>query len=190
MEKRTHFFFAVSLPNETKRDLNESCRELKAKLPFNRWVYHEDYHITLAFLGSASSEKLMTAKKLVQSALKGEKSFSLHINQLGVFGKEDEPRIFWADTIQENRLSSIRDKVYSACVQAGFELDTRAFKPHITLARKWSGNHPFHETLLKINHPFDKHPLSFEASEVVLYETHLDQLPKYEKIAIFPLLTE
>ncbi len=190
MERQSHYFFAVSLPEETKRELNKVCLALREQLPFNRWVHQEDYHLTLAFLGAAQADKLLAAKSLVQASLDGEKSYYLHINQLGVFGKEDEPRIFWADTLKEIQLSSIRNKVFSSCVQAGFELDIRPFKPHITLARKWIGTTPFAARLLTENNPFYQAPLSFPVNEVVLYQTHFDRIPKYEKIAIFPLLNE
>ncbi|WP_313799471.1 RNA 2',3'-cyclic phosphodiesterase [Cytobacillus sp.] len=189
MEQSTHFFFAVSLPEEVKKELHKQCLAIKERFPFQRWVHQEDYHITLAFLGAAAEDKLEKAKKLVMTALNGQKAFPLQINQLGVFGKVDSPRIFWADTAKEERLNTIRSIVFSACLEAGFKLETRAFKSHITLARKWVGNHPFEVKHLK-NHPFEKAPLAFQAKEVVLYQTHIDRIPKYEKIAAFPLLEE
>ncbi|MBY0124149.1 RNA 2',3'-cyclic phosphodiesterase [Bacillus sp. S/N-304-OC-R1] len=187
MEKQTHFFFAISLPIETKLKLKEECSIIKENLSFQRWVHHEDYHITLAFLGSAPNDKLQKAQKLVGEGIKDQKSFPLQITGLGVFGRPDSPRIFWADTYKEKRLSVIRDIVFSSCTEAGFQLETRPFKPHITLARKWAGSAPLHASRLEENNPFMDCPLKFTASEVVLYQTHLDKTPKYEKIAIFPL---
>ncbi|MBS4191686.1 RNA 2',3'-cyclic phosphodiesterase [Bacillus sp. FJAT-49705] len=190
MDKKTHFFFAISLPIETKLKLKEVCSIIKENLPFQRWVHFEDFHITLAFLGAAEEDMLRKAQILVQERLKEQKPFSLHINQLGVFGRGDAPRIFWADTLKEERLTEIHNIVYQACVNAGFKLETRPFKPHITLARKWAGSSSFHTSLLGENNPFHPSPLTFKASEVVLYQTHLDQIPKYERTAIFPLLDE
>ena len=190
MERQAHFFFAISLPEEAKREVKKICSFVQQEFPFRRWVHYEDYHITLAFLGAASNDKLEEAKRIVKERLNGQKAFSLHINQLGVFGKEDTPRIFWADTAKEERLMMIRDIVFSACLQAGFELETRPFKPHITLARNWAGINPFQSSQLKNNNPFQNAHLSFQANEVVLYQTHLDQTPKYEKVASFPLLDE
>ncbi|MBU8879787.1 RNA 2',3'-cyclic phosphodiesterase [Bacillus sp. FJAT-29790] len=190
MERKAHFFFALSLPKEIKYKMKDACLNLKGNFPFHRWVHHEDYHITLAFLGSAPAEKLQDARRLVEEGLKGQKSFPLQIHQLGVFGKGDNPRIFWADTVKEERLSVIRDIVFSACLRAGFELETRSFKPHITLARKWPESKPFQGSLLNDQNPFQDSPLHFKANEVVLYQTHLDQTPKYERMAIFPLMDE
>ncbi|MBX9973393.1 RNA 2',3'-cyclic phosphodiesterase [Cytobacillus firmus] len=185
-----HFFFALKLPDETKETLKEYCVNLCSKMPFSRWVHQEDYHITLAFLGSAPEENLQKAANLAADSIRNEKRFPLHICKLGVFGKQDAPRIFWCGTQQDKHLQDLRSKVYSACQEAGFELETRPFKPHITMARKWAGTHPFQESMLDANSPFKEGPLEFEASEVVLYQTHLDKTPKYESIAIFPLLAE
>lgn len=190
LERKAHFFFAVRLPIETKLELKDACLAIKDDLPFQRWVHHEDYHITLAFLGAAHEEKLAVAKKLVEASLSTQKEFSLHIDQLGVFGKEDAPRILWANTKKEIRLSVVRDIVFSACLQAGFKLETRPFTPHITLARKWLGNKPFHSSLLHENNPFENSSLIFKASEVILYQTHVERIPKYDIIEHFPFLAE
>ncbi|WNS74650.1 RNA 2',3'-cyclic phosphodiesterase [Bacillus sp. DTU_2020_1000418_1_SI_GHA_SEK_038] len=190
MEKKTHFFYALSLPSETKLKIKEECSIIKKNLPFQRWVHHEDLHITLAFLGSAEKEMLLASQALVKKGLKDQRAFNLQIHELGMFGRGDSPRIFWADTKKEEKLYTIRDIVFSACTEAGFKLETRSFKPHITLARKWRGDSPFHISMLNENNPFKDSPLSFTANEVVLYQTHLDKSPKYERISIFPLADE
>ncbi|MEH7124140.1 RNA 2',3'-cyclic phosphodiesterase [Bacillus sp. JJ1532] len=190
MGSQAHFFYAVSLPSTTKLKIKEECSILKRNLPFQRWVHHEDLHITLAFLGSAEKEMLQASQVLIEKGLEDQKALTLQINKLGVFGREDSPRIFWADTYKEERLNTIRDIVFSACAGAGFELETRPFKPHITLARKWTGDSPFHTSLLNEHNPYNDSPLSFTANEVVLYQTHLDKSPKYERIASFPLADE
>lgn len=188
--QNAHFFFAVKIPAETKKRLKEYIEDLKGNIRFSRWVHHEDYHITLAFLGSAPEDKLRTAEKLVAESIKGEQPFPLYINRLGVFGKESTPRIFWCDTQREERLHTLKDKVFFACKKAGFELETRPFKPHITIARKWAGIDSFQKSMLDEYNPFHDNPLEFTVSEVVLYQTHLDKTPKYESVAIFPLLAE
>ena len=190
MGKQTHFFYAVSLPIETKLKIKEEFSIIRRNLPFQRWVHHEDLHITLAFLGSAEKEMLQASIALVEKELIDQKAFALQMNELGVFGKKDSPRIFWADTYKEEKLYTIRDIVFSACTGVGFELETRPFKPHITLARKWTGDSPFHSSMLIENNPFKDSPLTFTAKEVVLYQTHLDKSPKYERIASFPLADE
>ncbi|MEC1521626.1 RNA 2',3'-cyclic phosphodiesterase [Neobacillus niacini] len=187
MNKQTHFFFAIKIPQETKLILKENRERLKEFLPFSRWVHHEDLHITLAFLGDAPSEKLTSAMENVQAALSGTKGFILKINRLGIFGKQDSPRIFWADTNESKELQVVRKKVFSACLEAGFQLETRPFKPHLTLARKWTGDKPFQQNLLNVWDKLQPEPLLFKVDEVVLYQTHLDKTPKYEEKTIYKL---
>ncbi|MDR7000510.1 RNA 2',3'-cyclic phosphodiesterase [Neobacillus niacini] len=188
MTHQTHFFYAVPLPKEIKLIMKDHCEKLKLSLPFNRWVHHEDLHITLAFLGFASLEQLEKSKEYVRNELRGIHSFSLKINQLGIFGRKESPRIFWGDTIKSDELQSARKKVFTACEDAGFQLETRPFRPHITLARKWSGEEPFQNEMLDVWHELQQNPLAFLASEVVLFQTHLQKTPKYEVKEIFPLI--
>jgi RNA 2',3'-cyclic 3'-phosphodiesterase len=185
--QQTHFFFAVKIPEETKLLIKEKCDKLKEILPFSKWVHHEDLHITLAFLGNAPSEKLSNAVDNVNAALSGTNGFQLEMNKLGIFGKEESPRIFWLNTKESNKLEAVRKKVFTACTEAGFQLESRHFKPHITLARTWKGDQHFHEKLLDVWVELQPEPLLFNINEVVLYQTHLDKTPKYEPKTIYLL---
>jgi RNA 2',3'-cyclic 3'-phosphodiesterase len=188
MERHSHFFFAVRLPEHTKLIMKDHMEEIKERVPFSRWVHYMDLHITLAFLGSAPPDKLAEATKNVKEALIDEPALTLNINKLGFFGSVDSPRVFWADTDETHELKTIRQKVFSACEKAGFQLETRPFRPHITLARKWSGAHPFDKDMLDLWNELQPNPLLFLAGDVVLYQTHLNKTPKYEAINIFPLV--
>ncbi|GIN60074.1 RNA 2',3'-cyclic phosphodiesterase [Robertmurraya siralis] len=175
MERTPHFFYALKLPQDAKAFLMRTSDRLRNELPFNRWVHEEDYHITLAFLGSATKEQLEASLTNVARELTIHSPFSLTIQDFGVFGKGDSPRIFWARLEKEEKLLQLRNSVYQSCIQAGFKLETREFQPHITLARKWQGEQPFSKVFLTGNVPF-----TFQANEIVLYETHVEQTPKYE----------
>jgi len=182
-----HYFFAVKLPKEAKEFLYEWIQARKEDFPFARWVHPEDYHITLAFLGFAEKTMLEQAIEKVKSVLEKEAAFTLTFNSIGIFGPQKAPRIFWADVESSEELFSIQKAVYKECVETGFELDKKPFRPHITLARKWNSGDDFDiRTLMQIREG-DEKPFSFNVTEVVLYETHLDKTPKYKEYANFPL---
>lgn len=185
-QQQTHYFYALKLPSDTKAELHEYCLKLQSEFPFARWVHREDYHITLAFLGHAPTEKLGNSKQLIQSLMGEFSPFPLSIQLFGTFGRKDSPRIFWAGVERAPKLDSIRAAVFSACKQVGFQLESRSFHPHITLARKWKGESAFPLTQVELEQHFVK-PIQFQASEVVLYQTHVDRVPKYEEIATFSL---
>ncbi|MGF2617455.1 RNA 2',3'-cyclic phosphodiesterase [Rossellomorea vietnamensis] len=186
MMKQHHYFFAVPIPQETKETMEEWSGKVKGALPFQRWVHPQDYHITLAFLGGTEEERLRKTIERVH-ALKGEfHIFSLAVQQLGTFGKPSSPRILWSDVSPSSSLSSLRDAVYSACLQEGYELDQRPFNPHITIARKWAGDEEFPGS--KLASLSLEEPLEFKVEEFVLYRTHLDRTPKYETVEKFTLI--
>ncbi len=189
MERNPHYFWAVGLPPEIKQSIFESFNDLKSFFPFKRWVHKEDYHITLAFLGSASIAKRNATIDRIEVSLEKVHSFPLQIQGIDIFGNKNSPRVFWAAVNHEDRLHGLQKNVYQQCIKAGFTLETRAYHPHITLARNWTGPDFSHDVLQKHN-PFRDQPLSFMVKDVVLYQTHLEKIPKYEPIATFSLLGE
>jgi 2'-5' RNA ligase len=187
VNQQAHYFFAVKIPEQTKLQMKEYMDTLKTKFPFKRWVHHEDLHITLAFLGFAPSDQLITAIENVKEAVRGLKPLNLELDSLGIFGSTNSPRIFWVDTKKSIELELVRKHIFTACLEAGFKLETRPFRPHITLARKWEGDRPFQTDLLDKWMPSQHEKVMFEADQVVLYQTHLDRSPKYEIKEVFRL---
>ncbi|MFP3512588.1 RNA 2',3'-cyclic phosphodiesterase [Peribacillus sp. SIMBA_075] len=181
----THFFFALVLPDDIKSYLNAVTEQLRSDFPFKKWLHPADYHITMAFLGNAPDPLKKDALERVESKLANEASFGLKLGDIGGFGKSESPRILWAGVNQQDRLFTIQRKIYNSCIEAGFELDKKPFKPHITLARKFEGESPFSlESVRRMANLEDKH---FEADQVALYQTHLGASPSYEKIFTIPL---
>lgn len=183
----THYFWAIRLPDFIKQNIQDEMKNVKQIFQFKRWVHMYDFHITLAFLGSVDQQQLQHVIDLVGNAIKEEKAFSLQIQGLNIFGNQQTPRIFWAAVHEENKLFQLQKIVHEKCLEAGFTLENRPYHPHITLARKWTGREEFQLGLLEKYNPFCENPLSFQADEVVLYKTNLEQEPKYEPIKVFQL---
>lgn len=188
MERETHYFWAVRIPDDVKQVIHDELTQIKSIFPFKRWVNLNDYHITLAFLGSVPPQKRPSVIRLVGDAMKSQKAFMLEIEGLNVFGPPKSPRVFWGAVNEEKQLFQLQEIVHKTCVAAGFSLDTRPYHPHITLARKWGGNEDFKMADLVTHNPFKEKILSFQVSEIVLYKSNLESTPKYESIAAFSLL--
>lgn len=184
---QTHYFYALQLPDEVKGELERILNSLQEKMPFKTWVHPHDLHITLAFLGNAPESKMKAANERIHSAVSKHTQFEMEIDHLGIFGKKDSPRIFWAGLDDSPELNEIREEVFTACLKSGFTLETRPFSPHITMARKWLGDAPFAAGQLEAQNPFKTEKIRFPAERVVLYKTHLGKSPKYEPITLFPL---
>jgi 2'-5' RNA ligase len=180
METKSHYFWAVRLPEEVKHSIYTRLEAEKSIFRFKRWVHEDDYHITLAFLGYADPQQLDASAELIRQSIKNEMSFLLSLNHLGVFGKRDNPRIFWGGTAREEQLFQLQTLVFKACRQAGFTLDKRPFTPHITMARNWSGASFERQWLAE--HNLFKDEITFIVNEVVLYRTKIGCTPKYEMV--------
>ncbi|HDX9579193.1 TPA: RNA 2',3'-cyclic phosphodiesterase [Bacillus pseudomycoides] len=171
-----HYFVAVKLPNEIKNVLAEWKEMIEETTPFRSWVYKEDYHITLSFLGSAEEGRLKKLKQDLQKLAKMP-CFSLTLQGCHIFGVKEQPRVFWAGVEEEQALFDLQKQVYTICERNGFQLETRPYHPHITVARKWKGGEAFEKNQLPT-----LPPRIFEVETVTLYETHVERVPKYEEI--------
>ncbi|WP_102693880.1 RNA 2',3'-cyclic phosphodiesterase [Rummeliibacillus pycnus] len=188
MEHNTHYFWAVQLPENIKQSIHEEMMNLKSIFQFKRWVHMSDYHITLSFLGSMDAQRQDSVIDLVGNAIKDEKAFKLQIQGINIFGDQKSPRIFWGAVNHERALFHLQTIVQEKCQEAGFTLETRPYHPHITIARKWSGDEEFNMEFLERYNPFQESLLSFQANKIVLYKTNLEKTPKYEPIETFTLI--
>ncbi|WP_111644649.1 RNA 2',3'-cyclic phosphodiesterase [Paranoxybacillus vitaminiphilus] len=186
--RKNHYFIAVPIPTEISERLVQLQAELKELFPFRSWVHKQDYHITLAFLGEASSIQLEQVKQAMERIAKSHDSFMLTLDTISTFGNRSAPRILWQGVKEEPKLRELRDDVYYACIDIGFSLDQRPFAPHITMARKWQGETEFALGKIRAITAGKVENVSFLADRIVLYQTHLERVPKYEPLFICPLL--
>jgi 2'-5' RNA ligase len=182
-----HYFLAVKIPIETKKILATLVEGIKTELIFRSWVHPDDYHITLAFLGNATTAQLHQTIRGVEQTVFNYHQFTLQIEQFATFGRKDSPRIFYGDVVENQQLTELRDSVFTTCEKVGFLLETRPYKPHLTLARNWTKDEPFPPIELKLNNFSWEDCLLFQAEEVVLYQTNMEKTPKYEEIHVFSL---
>lgn len=110
------------------------------------WSPYENLHITLAYLGSLSGcaaqgsarGKAMQAARLKSVLAVAERikasSFKCNIESLGFF-PDAESRVLALHVKPCVGLLELQAELQGALFKAGIECDTRAYKPHITLAR-------------------------------------------------------
>ncbi|WP_157842676.1 MULTISPECIES: RNA 2',3'-cyclic phosphodiesterase [Bacillus] len=186
MSLSLHYFVAVALPDELKKSLSIYMNELKKEIPFERWVHPQDLHITLAFLGKTNEEMLKKLHEELNNKKRQKEPFTITLQSLGTFGNKQSPRIFWCGVEKNEKLSDLRDQVFTSCGRVGYELETRPFHPHVTLARKWKSK-SFEEERLNV---YNQRKDTFICDKFVLYKTNLHSLPKYEVVETYHLQLE
>jgi 2'-5' RNA ligase len=121
-------FTAIEVPDEIREELYR----LRLPLPGARWIKPESYHITLRFAGDiGNSEAREFVANLANIEIDG---FELRLSGLGVFGG-DNPHAIWAGVESQPQLEDLARAHEKAARNAGLAPETRAFRPHVTLAR-------------------------------------------------------
>lgn len=176
-----HYFLAISLPVEVRQTLSNHANVLKEKLPYKQWTHPEDYHITLAFLGSAGFQKINDLKQSVMKKVFGHPTFSMELSGLGTFGQKERPRVIWAGIAADDHLFHLQKQIHCAVYSEGFKLEERPYRPHITLAKKWIGTDHLDRRILETG----IERLSWKINEVILYRTLMGRNPKYQPLKTF-----
>jgi len=137
-------FIAIELPAEVKSGLHRLHKELK--LPehtFVKWVAPESIHLTLKFLGNISPQKVSQISRVMEQASQGVSPFQLEIAEVGAFPNLKQPRVLWLGIRGEvDKLVAWQQHIDNGLVPLGFAKETRAFTPHLTLARLREGISP------------------------------------------------
>ncbi|GIP34306.1 RNA 2',3'-cyclic phosphodiesterase [Paenibacillus sp. J2TS4] len=181
-------FIAAPISPSVKNTLERWTRTLAGELPFRKWTHPDDYHITLQFLGETSAEKQRQVEQALRFTAERHPNFSLTLNGLGLFGPEPSPQILWAGAEGDtSALRSLQQDVVEAMCKVGYEAESRPYRPHITLARKYAGPSPFERSKLKSAPQPEAGVTSWLVNEVVLYQSHSGKRPMYEPLSAFPL---
>jgi len=153
--KRKRLFFALWPDPEVRSRL----AALQSALPQQQgnWVYPEDLHITLQFLGPVDPAQQACIAEAA-GAVHAE-PFDLEIDRLDFWSK---PRIVWAGVEGvPPQLKQLVEDLGQNLEQCGFQPEKRAYRPHVTLLRK---------TTPIENHPLEK-PIPWHVDHFVLVES-------------------
>jgi len=149
------------------------------------WSLPANLHLTTKFIGEWPEERLGELKAAL-AALESQPPIAVHIRKVGFFPNPHAPRVFWCG-IEAPGLEALAEHTDGATAALGIARETRAFSPHLTLAR--------------IKERLDLQPLrqavaalpsldfgEFQAASFFLYQSTLRPSGSvYTKLAEFPL---
>ena len=131
-------FVALLLSNDMKNALLEIQRQLKEQCVSLSLTQPQNLHLTLAFIGE--TERLSAASKAVDAA--AGTPFDIALQGAGHFGN-----LWWVGLKKSPFLQSCGERVQAELRKRGFEIEDRAFRAHITFARKTVCNQPIRLTV-------------------------------------------
>jgi 2'-5' RNA ligase len=183
-------FVAIELPDEVKHQLAEALSNLERQAETGHFVPVENLHLTLAFIGETkrvdvAAEAMRTGVESWQRDVwahgqaAGE-STGIRLSGIGSFkskgrGADRGAHTWWVGIEDNPALVALAGEITQALRDAGFSLEKRTFKPHITLARGVRT-----ATLVSLSIP----PIDVPALKVSLMKSDLSgDKPKYTAIA-------
>ena len=165
------WFFALWPDQAAAQALAAQARPLIP--PGARAAHPLDLHLTLRFLGELSPEQLQAAE-LAADQVRAQR-LTLRMDQAGSFPRA---RVLWcAPTRPPATLFELVTRLDQTLAAQGFTPETRPYRPHLTLARKFHG-------ALTLNW---RSAVVWEAPEFVLARGREGQVPRYAGLRRWPL---
>ena len=130
-------FLAVELPPSVKAALAALTEELgRTAVRGLRLARTEGVHLTLKFLGDIPQDQVVPIVAAASSAVQEHDGFTLELGSVGVFPSRASPRVLWVGIEGEvERLLALHRRIDDALAALGFARESRAFTPHLTVAR-------------------------------------------------------
>ena len=97
-----------------------------------RWILAADLHVTLAFLGQVTSDRLQILEAIASNVR--AQPFFISLDQLS--GWRSAGVLCLTPRQSPKSLESLAQRLAGGLGEAGFVLDKRPFRPHLTLARQ------------------------------------------------------
>lgn len=187
-------FLALELPDAVRQRLTKLSKTLQEhwesgrQLPGMSWVRPENLHVTLKFFGEVADSNLPelcgALERVTVAAM-----FRLVPDRMVCLPPRGPIRVVGVGLAGElEHLQQLHRQIEQQCAPIGFPAELRAFRPHVTLARvKGSASSYTRQTLEKLASAHLPAP-SFDVSEFVLMQSHLDpRSARYVPVARFPL---
>ena len=176
----THRLFVALRPPRAIREMLISAMQ---GVSGARWQSEEQLHLTLRFIGEVDrhrAEDIAAALGAIYAP-----AVTARIAGVDLFERQGRPHMLWAGVEPHEPLAALHRKVDQLLARVGVAPETRAFVPHITLARLNRGSGPV-ASFLALNSDLASAP--FEFGHVTLYESEMGHGgSRYHPVARYPL---
>lgn len=183
-DARLRLFVAASVPHELLVSVAHAAEGLKERWPAARWSDVANQHVTLKFLGWADESLLRGVRERCAEVARGHEPALLTLDDLDAFPSRRRVRVVWVGLDDPaGLLAGLAADLDRALEPLGFESESRAYTPHLTLARlrdpvRDTGEWP----------TLDVPRTPWTCGEIVLFRSHLSPRgARYEPLESFAL---
>jgi RNA 2',3'-cyclic 3'-phosphodiesterase len=124
-------FFALVPDRALQKQLGALATEFATRIG-GRATRDENIHLTLAFIGSVRQAEIATLRAILDALPR--RGFELTLDHAGTWNHAE---IAWLGARDVPKaLDDLHSALSAALVEAGYPIDDRPFRPHLTLARR------------------------------------------------------
>ncbi len=130
-------FLAIDITQKEILDrISGILREIKRTGALVKPVELENIHLTLRFFGEIDENDVVEIKSVLESSLRGFKTFNMKLVGLGAFPSLGSPRVIWIGVSEGvNEVKYLVNKITPKLNRIGTHRENRPFSPHITICR-------------------------------------------------------
>jgi 2'-5' RNA ligase len=110
----------------------EGLKRRQQGVPRARWRDEDQLHITLRFYGEVAEP--VAADLDADLSTVSQPGFDIELAGVGSFGEGPDIRAIWAGVAESEPLKRLAARCETAARRVGLKPETRAYKPHVTLA--------------------------------------------------------
>lgn len=144
-------FYAIELNDDTRQLLSGIQSRLKPKALRGNFTRPENLHLTLRFMGEVEPGYFAVLKRILDIIAGKYPSFRLQLSGPGVFDRGHKSIVWWG--IKENgQLLELQKALEQEIRLHGFPPETKAYSPHITLAREFASEDSM-KNVMNLLHP-------------------------------------
>ena len=128
-------FVAIELAPTLLESLERAIAPLREASPDLAWTGTRQRHVTMKFLGSVEADRAERLAPMMDEVARAHRPFAIHISGVGAFPSFRKARVVWLGVGPERRFELLQHDLELGAEGVGFEIEGRAFRPHVTLAR-------------------------------------------------------
>jgi len=176
-------FVAFDVSSQAADAIDRAIEPWRAAFPAARWVPRENWHVTLKFLGQTWPRLEAWVGERVGETAASCAPVQTRLRGLGRFPAGGRARVLWAGLDDGAGLLGRIALALDAALAPEFRVETRAFSPHLTVARS--------DPALDLPEAFVEtpvEPVGTRIGSVTLFRSHLRRpAPRYEALATYRL---
>ena len=189
MKESWRVFCAVELPDDVRELLRDHIARLREAVPAvaASWSRVENVHLTLKFFGNVEVDRIAAISVAASRTVEEFSTFSIAVGGTGVFPRASRPQVLWIGIRDPTgQLSAVQKKFEDECEAADFEKESRAFRPHLTIARirRPEGSRHLADAHLKMEFK----PVEIKLNEVIIFRSELSPKgSRYTPLSLHPI---